>query len=96
MLSEARSVIATFDAVQPASVASPPVAPLAPTCTVPKLEGKSLKASKKKIRGADCKVGKVSKKRGAKAGKGKVVGQSKKPGTVLPAGTVVKVTLGKG
>jgi IPT/TIG domain/PASTA domain len=69
---------------------------LAPTCTVPKLKGKNLKSSKKKIKAADCKVGKVTKRKGAKAKSGKVVGQSKKPGTVLPAGTVVKVTLGKG
>jgi hypothetical protein len=75
--------------------APPPPPPPPPTCTVPKLKGKTLKASKKKIKGADCKVGKVTKKKGAKAKSGKVVGQSKKPGTVLPAGTVVKVTLGK-
>jgi IPT/TIG domain/PASTA domain len=72
-----------------------PIVP-APTCTVPKLRGKSLKASKTKIKGADCKVGKVMKKKGTKAATGKVVGQSKKPGTVLAAGAVVKVTLGKG
>jgi hypothetical protein len=65
-------------------------------CTVPKLKGKTLKASKTKIKAADCKVGKVTKRKGAKATTGKVVGQSKKPGTVLPAGTVVKVTLGRG
>lgn len=76
-----------------------PVTPIvtpAPTCKVPKLKGKKLKASKGKLRAADCKVGKVTKKKGAKAATGKVVGQSKKPGTVLAAGTVVKVTLGKG
>jgi hypothetical protein len=75
-------------------VTPPPT--LVRTCTVPKLKGKTLKASKRKIRGADCKVGKVTKKKGAKASTGKVVAQNKKPGTVLPAGTVVKVTLGKG
>jgi beta-lactam-binding protein with PASTA domain len=66
------------------------------TCTVPKLKGKSLKASKKKIKATYCKVGKVTKKKGARASIGKVVGQSRKPGTVLAAGTVLKVTLGKG
>lgn len=81
---------------QAPAVTPPLPPPPAPTCTVPKLKGKSLKASKKKIRGADCKVGKLTKKKGAKASTGKVVGQSKKPGSVLPAGTVVKVTLGKG
>jgi hypothetical protein len=83
------------------AVSNPPPTPTsistpAKTCTVPMLKGKTLKASKTKIRGADCKVGKVTKKKGAKAGTGKVVGQSKKPGTVLPAGAVVKVTLGRG
>jgi hypothetical protein len=64
-------------------------------CTVPNLTGKRLKAAKKKIRAADCKVGKITKRRGATAKTGKIVGQSKKPGAVLPAGSVVKVTLGK-
>jgi hypothetical protein len=76
---------------------TPTPAPIsARTCTVPKLKGKSLKASKTMIKGAGCKFGKVTKKKGAKAATGKVVGQSRKPGTVLPAGTVVGVTLGKG
>jgi hypothetical protein len=78
-----------------------PAAPPAPTpavahCVVPRLTGKKLKASKKKIRAADCKVGKVTKRKGAKVRTGKVVGQGRKPGAILPAGTVVKVTLGKG
>jgi beta-lactam-binding protein with PASTA domain len=38
----------------------------------------------------------VTTNKGAKAATGKVVGQSRKPETALPAGTVVKVTLGKG
>jgi beta-lactam-binding protein with PASTA domain len=80
---------------KPIPTPAPILAP-AKTCTVPKLKGKSLKSSKKKIKAADCKVGKVTKKKGAKAATGKVVGQSRKPGTALPAGTVVKVTLGKG
>jgi beta-lactam-binding protein with PASTA domain len=63
----------------PAAAPTPTPAP-APTCTVPKLAGKSLKASKKKIKGADCIVGKVTKKKGAKAATGKVVGQNKKTG----------------
>ena len=78
-----------------ATVVVPPVSVPAKTCTVPRLIGKSLKGSKAKIRDADCRVGKVSKRKGATATTGKVVGQSEKPGTVLPAGAVVKVTLGK-
>jgi hypothetical protein len=63
-------------------------------CVVPKLQGKKLKAAKKKIRAADCKVGLVSKKEGVKATTGKVVKQSPKPGKVLPAKTGVSVKLG--
>lgn len=72
-----------------------PVAPPAtsPTCTVPALKGKKLKAAKKKIRAAGCKVGKVSKREGATAAKGKVVGQGPKAGKVVAAGTAVKLTL---
>jgi hypothetical protein len=62
-------------------------------CTVPKLKGKKLKASKKKLKKADCKAGKVKKRKGAKAASGKVVKQSPKPGTILPPGAKVKVTL---
>jgi hypothetical protein len=83
-------------AYQAPPTSAPAPVPPTPTCTVPKLKGKSLKASKAKIKGANCKVGKITKKKGAKAATGKVVGQSKKPGTVLPEGSVVKVTLGKG
>jgi PASTA domain len=72
-----------------------PTPALTRTCTVPKLKGRTLRASEKKIRGADCTVGKVTKKKGAEAKTGKVVGQSKKPGTVVAAGTAVRVTLAK-
>lgn len=81
----------TYQAPTPAPIGAP-----AATCTVPKLKGRSLKASKLQIRAADCKVGSVAKKKSGKAKRGKVIGQSARPGTVLPAGAVVKVTLGKG
>jgi hypothetical protein len=87
-------------AVPPAPIATPasplPVVPAPPTCTVPKLLGAGIKASKAKLRAAGCKLGKVTKKRGAKASTGKVVGQSRKPGSVLPAAAAVKVTLDRG
>jgi beta-lactam-binding protein with PASTA domain len=49
-------------------------------CTVPKLTGKKLKAAKKGLTRADCKLGKVTKKKGATAKGGKVVKQSPKAG----------------
>jgi hypothetical protein len=64
-----------------------------PTCTVPALKGKKLKAAKQRIRGAECGVGKLKKRDGANGKNGKVVGQSPKPGTKVPTGTKVAVTL---
>jgi IPT/TIG domain len=37
------------------------------TCTVPKLQGQTLAAAKAKLKGADCRLGKVTKPKGAKA-----------------------------
>ena len=63
-----------------------PVATL--SCVVPTLKGRKLKADKKKLRNAGCKLGKVT-------GHGKKVRkQSVKPGTELPPGSRVNVKLG--
>ena len=69
-----------------------PIAP-APTCTVPKLKGKTLKSAKKRIRAATCRVGKLTKKKGATAKTGEIVKQVPKPGSTVPINTKVKVTL---
>jgi hypothetical protein len=63
-------------------------------CVVPKLKGKKLKGTKKRLRNADCKIGKVKKIEGATAKTGKVVKQNPKPGKVLAPGAKIKVTLG--
>jgi hypothetical protein len=62
-------------------------------CRVPKLKGKKLKAAKKQIRAAGCKVGKLTKRRGATAKTGRVARLVPKPGTVATPGTVVKLTI---
>lgn len=62
-------------------------------CKVPQLKGKKLKASKRKLRKADCKLGKVKKQGDAAAKTGKVVKQKPPPGKLLPPGSKVKVTL---
>jgi hypothetical protein len=62
-------------------------------CQVPKLGGKKLKASKKKLRKADCKVGNIKKRGDATAKTGKVVKQNPKAGAILLPGAKVKVTL---
>jgi PASTA domain len=63
-------------------------------CNVPKLTGKKLKAAKKGLTRAACKLGKVTQKKGATARTGKVVKQNPKMGKVLPAGSKVSVRLG--
>jgi hypothetical protein len=78
----------------PTSTLPAPKAPPPPTCTVPKLTGKSLKASKNKITAADCKVGKVTKTKGVTTKTGKVVSQSPKVGARKATGSKVNVTLG--
>ena len=60
-------------------------------CRVPGLKGASLKASRKRLDKASCKLGKV---RGERSRTAKVVKQDLPPGKVLPAGTGVSVKIG--
>jgi hypothetical protein len=62
-------------------------------CKVPKLKGKMLKASKKKARKRDCRIGKVKKLNDATAKTAKVVSQNPKPGKILLPGAKIRVTL---
>jgi hypothetical protein len=62
-------------------------------CKVPQLKGKKLKAAKKKIGKADCKLNKVKKLHGATAKSGKVTKQNPKPGKILAPGAKIKITL---
>jgi hypothetical protein len=63
-------------------------------CKVPKLGGKKLKASKKKLKKGDCKLGKVKKTGDATAKTGKVIKQNPKPGKILAPGVKVTIKLG--
>ena len=78
----------------PAPVATVATPVAASHCVVPNLAGKKLNASRRAIKAADCKLGKITKREGVKPASAKVVGQNKKPGAVLAAGSAVKVTLG--
>jgi len=62
-------------------------------CLVPRLKGRSLKASRRSLREADCKLGEVRRENTGPKG-GKVVRQSPRPGAVLARGANVRVTLG--
>jgi IPT/TIG domain/PASTA domain len=62
-------------------------------CVVPKLTGKKLKAARKKLKHANCRLGKV---RGHRSKRAKVRKQSPKPGRALPPGSKVNVKVGLG
>ncbi len=64
-------------------------------CVVPKLAGKRLKAAKKSLKQAGCKLGKVKKVAGPASKVGKVVKQSPKAGKALAPGSKVSLKLGK-
>ena len=64
-------------------------------CTVPSLKGLTKGVAKKLLAATHCKLGKVTKKKAKKGKRGTVIKQSPKAGTVLPAGSVVKVTVRK-
>lgn len=74
--------------IEPAKDA-PPSLPL-PTCVVPRLTGKSLKASRVQLRQAGCKLGKV---RGKWSKTAKVVKQGSAPGAVLGVDAEVGVKI---
>jgi hypothetical protein len=65
-------------------------------CIAPRLDGMKLRTARETVRAAHCALGKNIRKKGANNRNGKVVGQTKKPGTTLAAESVVRVTLGKG
>lgn len=73
----------------------PPVEPAPaeppPGCVVPSLKGKSLKADRRQLREAGCRLGEV---RGAHSKAARVVSQRPRPGTVLEPDAEVGVKLG--
>ncbi len=86
------TVTCVDDIVTPAPDPNPPA-----NCIVPKIKkGSTLRAVKKKLTAAGCKAGKVTRLRSATVLRGKVVKLKKRPGTVLPAGTAVKIVVSLG
>jgi hypothetical protein len=64
-------------------------------CVVPKLKGKKLKNARRVLGRADCKVGKVTRRKARPSKAGKVLKQGAKPGKVLASGSKVNLVLGK-
>jgi uncharacterized delta-60 repeat protein len=71
------------------------VGALAP-CKVPSVLGKTLAAARTSITRAECKVGKVTRKRSKRAKKGRVISQSPRAGASLPNGSKVNLVVSKG
>jgi len=88
---EAAAWLATHTPPAIAATGPLPVAPVG--CVVPRLKGKNLTSAKNRSRRADCRIGKVTKKRGATAKTGKVIKQSPRPGRLLAPGSKVSVWL---
>ncbi len=64
-------------------------------CTVPKLKGLKLSAAKQALAAGRCRLGTVTKVHARTKSRGRVVSQSKKPGTRLAIGAKVAVKVGK-
>ncbi len=77
----------------PAIVATPVPPTTAPQCVVPRLGAKNLKAARTALKKADCKLGRVTRLKGAKAKTGLVVSQNPQTGKKLAAGAKVAVKL---
>jgi hypothetical protein len=71
-----------------------PAGPPAVTCRVARLKGKTLKAARASLTRANCRLGKVTRRR-ARGRPGRVIGQKPKAGSTRPQGTRVTVVLSK-
>lgn len=104
---EEASAAETGSPISPATITPPSITPIPPVdippltfpketpeCHVPKLKGKTLKQAKPLLVAAHCKLGKVTKRKGVKAKRGKVVGEIPPAGGRGIAGTRVQVKLG--
>lgn len=72
---------------------SPPVRAAKAACIVPRLTGKEPQSSKRILRAANCKLGKMHHQRTGSSAK-TVVRQGPRPGTELPWGSRVWITVG--
>ena len=75
-------------------MAAPPTTVTSPTCKVPNLKNRRIAAARRAVKAAGCTVGKVTRRRGAKASAARVRSQGPKAGTTVGAGTAVKIRLG--
>ncbi len=88
----AASVSRSFTITRPAAPPPPPVV----KCKVPNTVGKTLAKAKTMITKAHCRVGKVTRTYSRKRKKDVVIGQSKRPGRVVPKNTKIDLVVSRG
>jgi subtilisin family serine protease len=91
---------ATTDATPPWLVPPPPPPssarpPRQARCVVPNVNGKTVRVARRQLAARRCTLGKVRRKYSS-AKKGRIVGQSRRPGARLPRGTRVNVLVSRG
>jgi PKD repeat protein len=64
-------------------------------CVVPNLHGDKLAKARQALADHHCALGSVTRRRASKRVRGRVIGQSAKPGKVLSDGSAIGVTLGR-
>jgi Tol biopolymer transport system component len=65
-------------------------------CRVPRLRNKPLRAAKRAIRRANCRVGKINRGRSSTIRRGRVISQRPRAGTRRPSGARVRLTVSRG
>jgi PASTA domain len=74
----------------------PPVKKGSVTCKVPKLKGATLAAARRALSRAHCAAGKVTRKKSAKVGTGRVISSTPGAGSKRKSGTRVNLTVSRG
>jgi eukaryotic-like serine/threonine-protein kinase len=65
-------------------------------CVVPNVRGKTVAKAKAALRARRCAAGRITRTFSAKVKKGRVIAQSKRPGTRHPRNTKVNLTVSEG
>jgi hypothetical protein len=77
-------------------VQTQPRPPQVVRCVVPNVKGKTLAQARRQLAAKRCALGRVTRAFSAKVRKGKIISQSRRPGTRLARGTKVAVRLSRG
>jgi beta-lactam-binding protein with PASTA domain len=67
-----------------------------PRCVVPNVKNKTVPKAKQMLKTRRCVAGKITRKYSGKFRKGRVMGQSRRPGARLPRNTKVHLIVSKG